>query len=544
MLSTITIYHRLSTIGYLLKIMAIRIFCTIGAAFLLIGVALPQLLYPLWFDQGAFAACADIIRRGGVMYRDCWEVRGPLLPLLLTLPRSLSSSAATIHAFELMWQALTALTLGLLARRMFGRLAAFIAPTLYWLMFASLNYWATVQAEGFANLFFVLALLSLTHKHRFAPVLAGLCCGLLFWFKYPFAIFILLLFVAKPHLTTLQSPIQNLKSKILLGLILPITFGLIYFALNGALTDWWLHVQYDIATFNNVPLAHRWEWLTGLFWVEIKAFVSHGNTPTAGWKATVLQWDILGRGYPFIFGLMGLGLLRGLRSSQYRRPALIALAYLAIVVGLNIWQGHSYRYHFVIWLPAMALLASAAALPITTPHPKAWVQLQMGSVFGLTCLACLGMVAAMWPWLRDAYDNVVIQRKPIAQTVSESALADYDNLARFVRDNTSPNDSIFIYSDVPALYALAERPNAARFPYMRWVDEAGDDEIRERYTAQLLTDLQRTRPKFFILSRDGFPWPEAKFIESWKRQKSVNDWVEANYAYSGENGPFLVFARK
>ena len=140
--------------------------------------------------------------------------------------------------------------------------------------------------------------------------------------------------------------------------------------------------------------------------------------------------------------------------------------------------------------------------------------------------------------------NVVIQRKPIAQTVSESALADYDNLARFVRDNTSPNDSIFIYSDVPAVYALAERPNATRFPYMRWVDEAGDDEIRERYTAQLLADLQRSRPKFFILSRDGFPWPEAKFIESWKRQKSVNDWVEANYAYSGENGPFLVFARK
>ncbi|MCW1966674.1 MAG: glycosyltransferase family 39 protein [Anaerolineae bacterium] len=516
----------------------------IAAALLLIGVGLPHLLYPLWFDQGAFAACADVIRRGGVMYRDCWEVRGPLMPLLLALPRSLSTAPAALHAFELLWQVLTTLALAALARRMFGNLAALLAAALYWLMFASLNYWASLQAEGFANLFFVLALLSLTSRHRHAPLLAGLCCGLLFWLKYPFVSFAALLFAA-PHALSPdpKSKIQNLKSKILLGLVLPIALGLGYFVVNGALADWWLHVQYDIATFHNVPLAYRWEWLTGLFMVEIDAFIRTGNTPTAGWKPTVLQWDLLGRGYPFIFGLMGLGLLRAWRS-PVRRAARVALAYLAVGVLLNIWQGHSYRYHFVIWLPAMALLASAAAAPFTENTRTALQRLRLGATLAMAALACIGMIAAMWPWMRDAYDNIIVQGKPLAHSTGESSIADYAHLARFVRDNTGPNDSIFIYSDVPAVYALAERPNAARFPYMRWVDEAGDDEIRERYTAQLLADLQRTRPKFFILSRDGYPWPEAKFIESWKKQKSVNDWVEANYAYSGENGPFLVFARK
>ena len=48
-----------------------------GVALLILG--LPQLLYPLWFDQGAFAACAQTVLRGGVLFRDCWEVRGPLM---------------------------------------------------------------------------------------------------------------------------------------------------------------------------------------------------------------------------------------------------------------------------------------------------------------------------------------------------------------------------------------------------------------------------------------------------------------------------------
>ena len=29
-----------------------------------LSLAAPQLWYPLWFDQGAFAACADALRRG------------------------------------------------------------------------------------------------------------------------------------------------------------------------------------------------------------------------------------------------------------------------------------------------------------------------------------------------------------------------------------------------------------------------------------------------------------------------------------------------
>ena len=44
-----------------------------------IGAALlaPTLTYPFGRDQGVFAAAADIIERGGVPYRDIWDVKPP-----------------------------------------------------------------------------------------------------------------------------------------------------------------------------------------------------------------------------------------------------------------------------------------------------------------------------------------------------------------------------------------------------------------------------------------------------------------------------------
>lgn len=101
------------------------------AGALLLAVALPQLWYPLWFDQGALAACADVLRHGGALYRDCWEVRGPAAVLAYTIPMLVSPSPVAIHAFDLAWQAFTALLLALLARRMFGLRAAVVAAVLY-----------------------------------------------------------------------------------------------------------------------------------------------------------------------------------------------------------------------------------------------------------------------------------------------------------------------------------------------------------------------------------------------------------------------------
>ena len=550
---------------------AIRVTLTLLLIAALAVLALPQLWYPLWFDQGAFAACADVLRRGGVMYRDCWDVRGPLASFAYTLPKILSVSPVFIHGFDLVCAGATSVLIGLLVRDLFGnfgepvrsRVPVLAAGGLYWLMYASLNYWSTAQAEGFANLVLVAGVWATWRainredweaeyysSARFFTllVISGACCGLAFWFKYPFVLIGILLC----GFIVLWSPLSRARSLafFITGLAGVVLIGLLYFYLNRALSNWQMHLEYDIATFHNVPLSERFTWLTGLFWVELTTFMRVGSTPTAGFKDTVPQVDFLGRGYPFIMLLIVLGAVRALLAPERRRAGVFALGYLIVAVLLNIWQGHSYRYHFIIWLPPMALLAGAALVKgdnnIEQQNMRQLVR-QSPARFtphAIASLAALGLVLTMLPWASDAYTNILVQRKRTIEIYMESKLADYIRISAFLNQNTTPDDTIFIFSDVPAIYSTAQRANATRFPYMRWVQEAGRGDIRQAYEKQLLDDLTKNRPKYFVLTKDGFPWPEAKFGDVLKQVQPVNKFFGENYTYLQDVGEFVVFQRK
>jgi hypothetical protein len=602
-------------------------------------LAAPQLWYPLWFDQGAFAACADILRQGGVMFRDCFDVRGPAVVVAYLIPRLFSSSPVAIHVFDLLCQVVTAVVLGLLAHRMWNRWAGIAAGVLYWLLYASMNYWATAQAEGFANLFFVLALYAAwrgtesTNPHESSPkgerkletrdqrfttrawwIVSGGCVGVLFWFKYPFVLIgllpvLLIIFsyrkpakastpigdatfppnavstsrnATKPaeastptastlQISNLQSPISNLRSPIsfLLGALAILVLGLLYFMLNGAISNLASQISYDVITFNNVSLAYRLEWLRTIFWEEVLAFVSFGNTPTAGFKDTVTQVSIVGRGYPFIFLLMAVGTLVGLARPSQCKATCYALAYFVLTVLISLWQGHFYRYHFVIVLPAMALLAAAdfgfsisdfrfritRSRPGTpTSIPNLQSPVRQSSIVNrqfiiqllksvLWLLAAAGLAASMLPWAYDALDNALVQRKPAQTLYLESKLAPYSLVAQALAAETQPQDRIAVFSDVPAINPLAQRLSGTRFPYVRPLQEAADAGLRAELVQQYLDDLTRNQPRFFVLTQADFPWPGADFISLWKSLPAIHQYVEANYHYVGENGPFLIFIR-
>ncbi|MDW8054904.1 MAG: hypothetical protein RMJ86_10235 [Anaerolineae bacterium] len=518
------------------------IFALIVLSLGLVLAALPQIGYPLWFDQGALAACGDVLNHGGVFLRDCWDVRGPITPLLYAGALRLLREPVSIFALNLAWQALTAAAIAWQAWRWWGhRLSALLAATIYWLAMASLNYWSVAQAEGFANLFFVAATAAAWRVRRRADwrwaLLGGLLSGVLFWVKYPFGVYALALLA----LLLIQRTARAVLLFWIAGGAVAAVAGAAYFALNGALGELWLHVQYAIANFHNKPLDERWAWLTGVFWVEITTFARVGSTPTAGFKDTVQQVEWLGRGYPFWMLLMALGMVRALWLSEKRRALAWALLWLAIGVMLNIWQGHSYRYHFIIWLPPMALLAAAALAKPASDPLRLWVRLP---AIVLMALFVAGQIAALWPWVRDAFDNLVLQRKPLRALYLESKEAPTVLLADFLAQNTAPEARVAIFSDTPAVHVLAQRLPATRFPYVRWADEARDPALREALAQRYLADLQRAAPRFFILTRDEYPWPSARFIETWKRLPELHRFVEANYRYVGEVGPYLVFERK
>jgi hypothetical protein len=518
-------------------------FFILGIALLMLLTGFQQIAYPLWFDQSAFAACADVLRRGGLFFRDCWDARGPLTPALYAIPTLLSPTPAAIQTFNLLWIAATCIAVAALARRMFGQwLPALAAGALLWLMNLTLNYWSHAQAEGFANLFFVVAALFAWMATRQTSnvmrdaLLSGVLAGALFWFKYPFAVFALFLALWLWWLERKRDG-AKLAGALLLGASASIVAGALLILITGAWPDWLLHLRYALTQFNNVPLGERWHWLTGLFLVEVDAFVRVGSTPTAGFKDTVPQVEWLGRGYPIIILLMVIGAVGLLVAKAQRKAGALLAGWLVVAILLNIWQGHSYRYHFIIWLPAMALLASAT-LALRVPR---WARV-ITSAGVMVVMA--GLFAALWPWMRDGYDNILVRRASPAALYLQSREAPMWQMADFLRQNVRAGERIAIFSDAPDVYFLSQLPNATRFPYARWAAEARDPAMRDALAQIYFDELTRNPPRYFILTKDGFPYAEARFIETWKSLPAINRYIEDNYQFIGENGPFLLFERR
>ncbi|MCL4507140.1 MAG: hypothetical protein M1140_14125, partial [Chloroflexi bacterium] len=95
---------------------------------------------------------------GGVPIQDCFETKQPGVMVMYAIPMLLTREPMAIHAFTLLWTALTAAVIGQIAGRLFGARAAWPAAVFYWLAYAGINYWSMDQAETFANLFLVVAL--------------------------------------------------------------------------------------------------------------------------------------------------------------------------------------------------------------------------------------------------------------------------------------------------------------------------------------------------------------------------------------------------
>ncbi|MCW1968365.1 MAG: glycosyltransferase family 39 protein [Anaerolineae bacterium] len=553
---------------------------------LLALVALPQLWYPFGFDQMVYAACGDVIRRGGVPIRDCFETKQMGVMVMYAIPMLISQTAWAVHAFTLLWQAVTSIVIARVARDVFGPRAAWPAAIVYWLMYAGINYWSMDQAETFANLFLLLAFWQvvksqepraknqepriknqepraknqeLSHLHSQSSTLnaqlffAGVFVGVTFWFKYIFvlvgvamgAVLILRFAFIRPRLR-LASWLLLLGS-FALGALFPMLLGLLYYALQ---TDglWTLQLQLNFLR-ENFPLTEPLP-PDGMARMILR-FFDNGADVSGDFKRTLSNAtaaaQVLGGGFPLIIGLGAFGFLRAMiqpRPQSARVAALYLLAYLLTAIVLCIWQGNYIQYHYTLMHVPVALLAAAAfATEDTQPFTIASKSLFFG-LYSVFFLAVGLLVYRMTPLMIDTYDNVLVQGKPLRQQYIESKQGAHLPVSEYIRDKTGPDDTIAIFGDAPWIYTLSGRRNATRFSFVNvWIKKRHTPSYA-LYVQQFADGLAQNKPVYVLLTKADFPWLNNDYIADYKLATPIYNYVETNYAYEGENGPFLLFRRK
>ena len=262
--------------------------------------------------------------------------------------------------------------------------------------------------------------------------------------------------------------------------------------------------------------------------------------------------NVLGGGFPLVLLLGAIGIGRCLKL----KPLAIGylLAYLVATIILCIWQGNYIQYHFTLMHVPVALLAGAAFAEKdwsptgdrspTDGSPTDGSPTRLYGRGFLFAVAVALLIYRMTPMMFDAYDNVLVQHKPLRDQYLESKQGAHIPISEYIRDKTSPDDSIAIFGDAPWVYTLAGRRNATRFSFVNvWIKKRGTPSYA-LHVQQYVDGLSRNKPLYVILTKADFPWLNNDYLADYKLATPIYNYVEANYAYEGENGPFLLFRRK
>lgn len=554
-----------------------------GAAVLLA----PTLWYPFGRDQSVFAFVGSVIARGGMPYRDAWDIKPPGIYLLYALLARLSGADGwrlmhLVRIADLLIAALTGALLVLLARSLrlgtgavtgtdsggtFGELPLGpIAALWYTATYLQGGFWGLAQAETWANpmaLGAALLLLQAARGHQVIGKLGNWEIGEL------------------GNSGAGKSGGDPVEERERASPDFPVSqFPSFPLLLAGALGAGSALLKFS-AALPVLPFLALALWRTpGRRRAMLLAFAAGAMAPLAAmgvWLACGGAWDsyiAIQRGFvaPYARSLAGSPLRRaaslvwstGYWVGQLWLPVGLAAfgalsrerwkqwgtrsAAAALLCGVAaVWvQNKYFSYHWQSALPFVALLAAAGSL-------------QLVERLGLRSRAAV--VAAVLPavaWgLAGQWSYYSALPAYLAGGPREEWLAhfgrpgggDYCFLAdvqaaRYVSACTRPGDPIFIWGFEPAVYLLSDRRPPTRFLFSLPVTSPlSPPSWRKEFLSTI-----RTRPPelFLVVRNDPVPWASGLADDSAAQLRSwpeLSTWLAAHYREETRIEDFTIYRR-
>ena len=504
---------------------------------LLLGAALlaPMLVYPFGSDHGSFATTADVLRRGGTLYREVWEIKPPGIYYLFAAAfATFGRSMSAVRLLDLLWTLAAAGVLALVGWRLLswwaGVIGAFCFLTFYALGF---DYWHTAQCDGFTSLPLALAalvvLIAEERRSKSLALSAGALVGLGMLLKFTVAGFL-----ALPLLAVLTARGEPHKSRTpralcyLLGCALPLALTALLLARAGTLHD----MLQVVITWNS----------------------EYGRIRVGGAPVKVLRF-LLG-GEFLVLQLIGALSIAGVVSlilDRRSRPLWWFLPTWALMMILGIAaQGKYFAYHWLPLVPPVGLLAGQGLLFARDRFSQPFSGLGRKAITAACAVTLLALVGtAYWAHFQGSL------RYLLGSTTREQYLAEFVNpggyfsfpadlaVAEYVTGHSDPTDHIFIWGLEPLVYFLADRPPASRFIHDALLLSPWSP---ESWRSLAMDDLRRTRPKFIlVVHNDAQPWATGWGGDSFSylgNYPALRDLIVGQYHAVGRLEDFDIWERR
>jgi hypothetical protein len=511
----------------------------IGAFLALVALRLPSLAQPAGGDQGLYAYVGQRILHGELPYRDAWDQKPPAIHFAYAAMQAIWPDLRVVAATDLALAVATAIGLWALGAA-FGVSGGGATTALLYLALANPVFGrlggvrVRAQCEVFIAAFVTLAIWLAWRSVARPPrawrgpaFAAGVAIGVAALFKYPAAVYGL------PALAMLWLGEARLRRGaaagwLVAGAAMPVLLMLAVFASGDALGDLYgatysYNLRYSGETYRDA----------GHFASYLLTFpVQHARVDSLWWMG-------------------GLGcvvaLAAGIRSPRLLViPLWVAAACLAIAI--NGSRGLP-QYFLQAW-PALALAAGVALA-------MAWSRLSLVPRFALVALLATGvwrvttLPKAVDYTLHDA--RYLAGRMPRHEYLTRfgerasgdkySALA-IEELAAYLRANTSPEDRVLVFGFSPAALVESRRASATRFFWSRPVIVGFNDGVPGYGAEGMLPELQRTAPRLVVLQRHDWD-PDGP--DSWTyfmNQPRLVEWLRHDYEQVTDLGNFAIWRRR
>ena len=492
----------------------------------LAGLGLSYLTWPFGRDQGASAWIGDAILRGGVPYKDAWDVRGPATHLLYTLAQALFGRNQ--WGLRLLDLGLLALCLFSMRRivRLLGDRPSWWGAALFLGLYLGGNYWNTGQPDGWAAMLLIVALgVALEPVFSERPrrqILVGVILGLIFLLKMIFALLAvpigLYLILQKP-----RRPGRVLGSAALLfgSFCLPLVVILFWFAAHGGLGDF---LQEQVAFNLGVhTAAHAW---------------------TLAGEAKRMMELLLGNpAAVIVLPFLALGLF-DLRR-RHRAACALLIGEMFIGVLLVPLQNKYYYYHWIPFLAleclavgwgvsrALSLARRAADRPDDAPLASALTWLTRFAIIPALLLAFLN--PALQAVRLAAYEAGLIDRDQYLKVYGEYGKGDFSyradlTAAQYLAAHSGPDDTVLVWGFEPIINYLADRRSPTRFGFHYPLTRGAQNPFEAAYRREFMAKLSQEPPLYVLVADfDQSNLQPQSSKELLRLFVELNDFVEKNY---------------
>jgi hypothetical protein len=471
---------------------------------IVVYVRIRLLTVPLERDEGEYAYMGQLLLKGIPPYVNAYTMKLPGVSAAYALFMLLFGQTSTgIHAGLLIVNGIDIFLVYLLTKRLFDRGTALLSCASYAVLSLSQSVNGVFAHATHLVVLFSLAgfVLLLRYRDKGRTVnlfISGLCFGLAVTMKqhaillFIFA-FLNLVWYVRENPVSGRKHLLSGSALFLLGTIIPYALILVNMVLAGVYDKFW-------------------------FWtVQYAREYAAGPSLLKGLMTFIFQFATKIIAQPLLW-LLALAGSVSLCTSLGRRTDRVFIFGFLFFSFLSICPGLVFREHyFVLLLPSAAVLVGAAASAATQLFPSAHptkfrefipVLLITGAIsFGL--FHEKDYLFSMTPLevSRASYGNNPFPEAP--------------QIARYLKNHTSPNDRIAVLGSEPEIYFYADRLSATGYIYMYGLME--NQPNAELMQQQLIHEIETARPKYIVVVNVAKSWLVMNYSKGY-----VLDWGE-NY---------------